>query len=332
MSVETLQAALRDAAAELPSDVEGVYEAVIRVAGHRRRRRRVAMTLPAFVVVVGLAVALVALLASPGPHVVVAGSTPSSSTVAAGADHWRPPIERVGGGLDVTLRLLSGGSLQLVLPAQVNPADISGFAPGGAVAWTGRPDLARDLRVERGTVAGIYRGYQLLRTYRGVNGQSAHLYGGPAADKINYLVFQIGHWVVSIWDYPPGDSRGAAMTEQQRKLWATHLRGHETSDGFLILDPLSPLTPVRTTDGPDATLQFGTNGILILFRQCQPDELSGPRDARGFVTHAYRDSGTWVCDPQVPLLVSVFGTATWQETIAANFELRGLTGPLPVHS
>ena len=79
MSVETLKAALHDAAADLPTDVEGVYEAVVRVARRRRGRRRVAMAVPALAVMLGLAVAFVGLVGSPDRQVVVAGSTPSSS-------------------------------------------------------------------------------------------------------------------------------------------------------------------------------------------------------------------------------------------------------------
>jgi hypothetical protein len=331
MSIETLKAALHDAAADLPGDVEGVYESVVRVARRRRGRRRVAIAVPAFAVVLGLAVAFVGLVGSPDRHVVVAGSAPSSSTVATPSVLWRPPNERVGNALVVTLRLLGGGSVQLVLPGSVDPAAITSFDVGGSVTLTGAPNLARDVLVERGTIAYIYRGHQLLKTFRGVDGQPVLLYRDPKANNMNYLVFQIGDWVVSIWDYPPGDSRGAAMTDQQHELWATHLRGHETADGFLVLDPLPPLTQVRTTDGPDASLQFGANGINILFRACQPGELRGPHDARGFITHVYKESGTWVCDPHVPLIVSVFGATKWQQNIAANFELRHLTGPLPLH-
>ncbi len=331
MSVETLKAALHDAAADLPTDVEGVYEAVVRVARRRRGRRRVAMAVPALAVMLGLAVAFVGLVGSPDRQVVVAGSTPSSSTVPAPSAQWRPPTQRVGNELVVTLRLLGGGSMQLALPASVDPAAVTTFEVGGSVTVTGQPNLARDVLVERGTIADIYRGHRLLKTYRGVDGQPVFLYRRPESDKIDYLVFQIGDSVVSIWDYPPGDSRGAAMTDQQRELWATHLRGHDTADGFLVLDPLPPLTQVRTTDGPDASLQFGSNGINVLFRACQPDELRGPHDARGFITHVFKDSGTWVCDPQVPLIVDVFGAIAWQRNIAANFELRHLTGPLPLH-
>jgi hypothetical protein len=328
MSIETLKAALHDAAADLPGDVAGVYDAVVRVARRRRARRRAAIAVPAFAVVSGLAVVFVGLVGAPGRHVVVSGSAPSSSTVATPSVRWRPPTERVGNDLVVTLRLLGGGSVQLVLPASVDPAAITRFEVGGSVSWTDRPDLARDVLVERGTIADIYRGHQLLKTYRGVDGQAVLLYRGP---NTNYLVFQFGDWVVSIWDYPPGDSRGPAMTDQEHELWATHLRGHETADGFLVLDPLAPLTQVRTTDGPDASLQFGANGINILFRACQPDELRGPHDARGFITHAYQGSGTWVCDPRVPLIVNVFGATKWQHNIASNFELLHLTGPLPLH-
>jgi hypothetical protein len=122
------------------------------------------------------------------------------------------------------------------------------------------------------------------------------------------------------------------MTDQQRELWATHLRGYETADSFLILDPIAPLTPDQITDGPDASLQLGTNSIVVLFRPCQPDELSGAPDTRGFISHTYPDSGTWICDPKVPLVVHVFGTTEWQQNISANFALQDLTGPLPQQS
>jgi hypothetical protein len=330
MNIETLESALRDAAAGLPPDPQDAYEAVIRRARQRRERRRIAIATAAVGAALALTVAFVVLVGSTDRHVVVTGSSSSSLSSVPPSSRWMPPTQRDSAGhLVVTFRLLSGGNLHLVLPPSVDASAITGFSVGGSVSLTGQPDLARDLLVERGTIANIYRGHQLLKTYPGLDGQSVMLYDRHEDNGMNYLVFQIDGFVVSVWDYPVGDPRGAAMTDQQRELWATHLRGYETADGFLTLDPIAPLTPDRITDGPDASLRLGTNSIDVLFRPCQPNELSGTHDARGFISHTFPDSGTWVCDPEVPLVVHVFGTTKWQQNISANFALQDLVGPLP---
>ncbi len=56
------------------------------------------------------------------------------------------------------------------------------------------------------------------------------------------------------WDYRPGDTRGAAMTDAQRAVWATHLHPRQTPDGFVTLDPELPLSWTRG-DVPDAELR-----------------------------------------------------------------------------
>jgi len=226
------------------------------------------------------------------------------------------------------MRFLSGGHIELSLPGSVDPATLT-LVPAGSVAWTGEPSLGRDVEVAHGTIAALFRGQHPIKIYHAANGDPVPFYGPSDPSRVNDLVFQIGDWVVKVWDYPPHDPRGHAMTDQQRRLWATHLRGHQTPDGYLILDPTPPPTKVTTTDIPDLHLTIGPTGIDILMRPCTDTERAGTPDQRGYTVHTYPTSGTWICDSAVPLVAAVYGPKQPQRDYSQHLQLSHITGPLP---
>src|SRR5690606_25716304 len=92
--------------------------------------------------------------------------------------------------------------------------------------------------------------------------------------------FQFGSWVVRAWD---GDAEGQRFSEENREMFAALMRGAETADGFLVLDPLDPMS-IRPTDSPDATLtDVDGNGVIGAFkwRDCASE---GPFAAPDMVT------------------------------------------------
>ncbi len=255
---------------------------------------------------------------APSPRVVV-GGTPANKA-------FHPPSYREGNQVVVPITFLTGGSAEVVFPSSLDVSTMR-FVPGGAVTWIGSPELGRSLEISRGTIAAQFKGQSPTTTYHDRAGHPVPFYPATSDNRVNQLAFQIGDWVVTVWDYPVGDSRGPAMTDAQRTLWATNLRGHVTKQGFLVLDPIAPLA-VTVTDTPDAELWNGTNGIGIIFRACQGPDLQGEPNAQGYITRHVGTNSLWACDPDVPLVFWVSGNTNFQD-VAGSLQIRNLREPLP---
>jgi hypothetical protein len=159
-----------------------------------------------------------------------------------------PPSTPQGDAILFPLVLLDGTRMSLTLPSSV-AADIAGFVPGGAAGWEMDMCCVRTLNVSYGSVADMYGDRLPDAVYIDGAGQPANFYSEP--DGLDYLVFQFGSWVVRAWDNGPGP--GEQFSEENRTRFATLLNGHETLEGFLVLDPVDPMQ-VRPTDAPDALL------------------------------------------------------------------------------
>ncbi|MGO9873913.1 MAG: hypothetical protein ACLPVY_08945 [Acidimicrobiia bacterium] len=97
MSIQSLETALRDAAADLPADSDDVFERVLSRARRRRSRRRVAVVVGAAGALLALIVALVGLAPSGGSHVIVSGpvvvSTPDSNAPNTSTSTYIVPMQ-----------------------------------------------------------------------------------------------------------------------------------------------------------------------------------------------------------------------------------------------
>lgn len=114
----------------------------------------------------------------------------------------------------------------------------------------GPAEVGRDFPIFYGRVSDVIGGFgqtELLGEYPDGRGGTVGFWRTPDVD---YLAFQFGSWTVLVYDYQDSAAR---MSEEQRSLWATHLRGHETSDGWMILEANPPLrlTPAGEHAGPN---------------------------------------------------------------------------------
>lgn len=119
-----------------------------------------------------------------------------------------------------------------------------------ALLETSYGSLGRDFRIDPGRLEDVWRG-DPIRDYEGADGVSVPFMRDVGGDGMDYLAFGFGSWTVSVYDYPVG---GARMTEEERSIWARSLTGHETEDGFLLLQARPPLRLARAgelsvTDG-----------------------------------------------------------------------------------
>ena len=198
----------------------------------RRRRRR----------------ALTAALAGVGAVAVAVGSAaqwwegPTTPASTPAAQELPPPREAprfqpVSTRIDerrvlLPLVLADGTRLELVLPR--NLADrVGGFTPAAAVAdWHG--EMHKSLEVYYGGIDEVIGDLTPVAEFHDASGNSVPYFDLGEGDHV--LVFQFGSWVVLARE------DGAHVTDDERARFASLLRGFETPEGFLVLDPVWPLT------------------------------------------------------------------------------------------
>lgn len=278
----------------------------------RRRRRRTASGLAAFVVLALGIVVVTANLGGMERGVVDTPVGPSQISVPAatlpvegGGVMFSPPRIEEADSVTFPITLLDGTRLVLTLPRSIAD-DIQGFEPAATASWELHSCCGRGLAVTYGTVADIYGDRPPDVEHEDADGNPVGFF--IEEDDVDYLVFQYGSWVVRAWD---GDAGGTQFTEENRELFASLMRGSETADGFLVLDPVPPMS-IGPIDSPDArlTTSSGEGDVgVIRWRDCAFEPSSADPDlvtTSGNLVMIAEESGmTSICFPDSSLLVWV---------------------------
>lgn len=279
----------------------------------RRRRRGLAFGSAAVVILAAGTVAVVAAvggLAETDGEVANGADSPVSVPAATvpvdgGGVMFGPPRVEAAETVEFPITLLDGTRLTLTLPRSLAD-DVAGLVPGGAASWEMDPCCARSLEVIYGSVEDLYGDRQPDVEYDDAEGSPVGFY--TQDDDLDHLVFQYGSWVVRAWDGDPG---GRRFTEENREMFASLMRGHETSDGFLVLDPAEPMS-IGPTDSPDATLTtVSGDGLVGVFgsRECASEGPSADPDlvtsAGNLVSFADSSGMTSICFPDTSLYLWV---------------------------
>lgn len=272
----------------------------------RRRRRSLVLGSVSVAVVAAGVVATAASIGGIGADDRITGSVsqPGISVPAAtvprevGGLLFGPPRIDRGDLVEFPITLLDGTNLSLTLPQSLAD-DIAGFIPGGAASWRQDPCCGRTLDVMYGSVADVYGERQPGVEYEDADGSPVGFY--TEEDDVDHLVFQYGSWVVRAWD---GDAEGQRFSEENREMFAALMRGAETAEGFLVLDPVDPMT-IGPTDSPDATLtDLAEDGVVGVFkgRDCASEDPSANPDmvtSTGHLVSFAESSGmTSICFPE----------------------------------
>lgn len=279
----------------------------------RRRRRGLVLGLASIAIVAVGTVATVATLGDTGAADRITGSVtePGVSVPTAtipgeddGVPFFLPRVDGAG-SIEYRITLLDGTELSLTLPQSLAD-DIQGFVHGGAASWRLDPCCGRTLDVIYGSVADVYGERQPDVEYEDADGNPVGFY--TEDDDVDYLVFQYGSWVVRAWD---GDAEGQRFSEENREMFASLMRGAETAEGFLVLDPVEPMS-IGPTDSPDATLTTLTGeGVVGVFkwRDCSSEGPSTSPDlvtsAGALVSFAESSGMTSICFPESSLYMWV---------------------------
>lgn len=293
-----------------------------------RRRRAIGAALVTTTLVLVLAAGGVAVtrdtrtmhISTPAPDVPTSSPpiTPTRDPFGpAAGTKFTPPAQSHGDQTQLPVTLANGDTLTLEYPSELNLADL-GFRPATGIGWGSPGDAccSRTLEIRHGTIGDVFPGRTPQKSYPGSDGQSVLYFTDPS---MNYLAFQIGDWVVAVPDY---DATSAAanntpMTDDERATYATNLTGHQTADGYLVLTPRTPLTPIFT-DSPSAT--FGDDSLDILYRGCAPHTQPLPA-SHGFSLEARDDTGTWLCYNRIPIVVHVAGSQPFQDQVTRDLQI-----------
>lgn len=176
-----------------------------------------------------------------------------------------------------------------------------------ALLETSYGSLGRDFRIDPGRLEDVWRG-DPIRDYEGADGVSVPFMRDVGGDGMDYLAFGFGSWTVSVYDYPVG---GARMTEEERSIWARSLTGHETEDGFLLLQARPPLRLARAGEYPSPMELWlgGPDGGVEIW----PVERCSPKQ------RFERSAGyaSW-CDPEARMYVGVQGDKEFVDAVLAS--------------
>lgn len=290
--------------------------------------RGIRVAAAAAVAVVVFAVPVILLTTTDGTPSESPVTTPTGVSESDGAV-FEPPSTSLDGAVVLQMRFLDGSQVWLMLPESI-ASDIVGFVPGGALGWDDSGNCcARSLEIRPGSVEDFYGDRQPDAVYEDAAGRLVNFYENP--DGVDYLVFEIGGWVISAWDDGPG--AGEQFTEKQRTRFASLFDGHVNGEGFLVLTPADPMT-VRPTDSPDGTLiaEDGETRVgVIKERVCGGAPMSVT--ARGYSYQTDDESGLiTLCSPEDSSVIWINQTDLTEselDLIQWSSESDTLTGDTP---
>lgn len=213
-----------------------------------------------------------------------------------------PPTYREGGSEVVPVTFPDGSTAEIVYERGLEFA-AKGIQPyTWALLDTDAGSIGRDFTILHGPREEVWQG-DPVQTYEGANGSVVALYQ-EESERRDYLAFEFGSWTVSFDD----DGR---LSDEERRTWARSLTGHETEDGFLVLEARSPLRLARAGEYPaPMQLWFGSPGeglVIWPVEKCSPKQ----RFERS------REYASW-CDRDARMYVGVEGEKSFVDRVLAT--------------
>lgn len=241
--------------------------------------------------------------ATPLPEVRTAHETSSPATASTdpGCDlHapkrvrraiFRPPVTTDGDQARLRVTFLDGSRASLAYPKDlvltakgVRP-DTTGGEPGGQI----RPQIS---------YGGIYfrlRG-EPTECFRTRAGSLAGIWQHPDG---RVLILSFGKWYVSVFD-----------SHTDLEVWAGHLRGRVTRDGWLLLQGDDRLEVGPEQRYGDTSIMLGNlgPGVILWPLRCvgEDNTVEDVASGRGINGEAKGDVFANWCDPEVPMRVDVY--------------------------
>jgi hypothetical protein len=285
----------------------------------RRRVRQALVALGVALLIAGVTAPLVLLARLQPPVRPVTGPTPSptpspsepSLSPPEGAGPFHPKTYREGGSVVMPVTFPDGTTAEVIYPEELGTASIGSFAYLEGVPEVCHPEVKP---VREGIVCSWSRPGPPLAVFEGAHGEPVGFWDGMRwAEPWDVLAFDFGAWVAVI-----GCQADPVEDADALALVARSLDAREAEDGFLILEPRSPLRLVRTGEprilfsqdvpGRDLTL------VRLTIKGCPPSGIElGGGTAQGCL-----DGGIWVY---------ALGDREFLNQVAAGLQVRNVKEP-----
>lgn len=219
-----------------------------------------------------------------------------------------PPVHMQGGTAVVPAVFPDGVRIEVRYPRRLAlvASGVRPFSSGRLLRDEGGECCGRDFTVfHRGSTRYFFEGRSLVERYQGFDGSSVEYWRGPHALP-DFLVFHFGRWVVGVWD------RGY-LTSEEKTLWARHLVGRESAEGYLVLSarPLLRLARAGEQAGPELMLGDSMRRMVLLIRgSCR----RGPPSRSNWFS-------SW-CMPHAGVRVHVYGNRKFGDAVLAGLKIK----------
>lgn len=160
--------------------------------------------------------------------------------------------------------------------------------------------------------------------YSSSSGEDVELWEAPTEHPSRtFLLFRFGAWRVGI-----DQGSGCIESEEERQAWVDGLHGHETDEGFLVLEAISPvfLEGMESDTPPQLLLGRSAQQPSVVFSaaMCEPflpaDGFSNLERRNGLVVSRSRGRAVW-CDAEDEIIVEVEGTERFVEDAIAGLDV-----------
>jgi streptogramin lyase len=204
-----------------------------------------------------------------------ATATPSPTVTAAperGTGPIRgafyPAVHREGDRIVMPVTFVDGTTAEVIFRGDLGADELGTY---GEIAG-GLGDIDRSIYFRYGT-ASQFEGSGPLASYEGHGGSTVEEWEPPPDSfACPNLVFRFGDWFVGVRTCQDD------LSSAEKAQWARLLVGHQTDDGFLVLDAEPPLTIAETGEhaGPDLWLQGQDRGWPFITLRPGPCTLGEP--------------------------------------------------------
>lgn len=176
-----------------------------------------------------------------------------------------------------------GSSAQLVYPPRLKLAEL-GVQPAVSVGIErsgSRVLHERFLLITKAPVGKFRSDDPPIKTYQGASGKVRVWRAKDPEDFLHpiFIQFRIGTWNIIVGDGNVGDFMGA----DNRRLWAESLGGYETEEGFIVIEPRSPLAFATGPGEPDIYLSTCFRFVELRLQDCK--DLKGSVLAKDQTAH-----------------------------------------------
>ena len=178
-----------------------------------------------------------------------------------------PPVSRRGNQTTLPVVFADGSSAELVYPPGLKIHRL-GIQPVVSLGLSSRGKYHEEfLTITKTPVDEVARTDEVLESYEGPLGTVQIYRPKSRRDFLNPLLI---HHRVGSWNIFVGDGNaGSFMGKRNRRLWAENLDGFETDNGFIVLEPQSPLAFSSGPGEPSLFLHSCFRFIDLRLEDCQ---------------------------------------------------------------